>query len=81
MTSNLLKNSSFPIVCIQDPDVSDPEQKKRILDGKECWTEDGKYINSSDNSTGIDINGMNKDAGIAHITRWLESKKLGYSKS
>jgi len=71
---------NLPIVCIQDPDVSDPQQKKRIIDGLECWTEDGKYINSSDRSTGIDINGLNKDTGIAHITRWLESKNLGSAK-
>ncbi|MCX6321582.1 MAG: leucine--tRNA ligase [Bacteroidia bacterium] len=70
----------LPIACIQDPDVSDSEQKKRILEGKECWTEDGKYINSSNKSTGIDINGMNKDAGIAHITKWLETKNLGTAK-
>ncbi len=71
---------NLPIVCIQDPDVADPEQKKRILNGKECWTEDGIYINSTDTSTGIDINGLNKESGIAKITRWLESKKLGKSK-
>ena len=47
---------------------------------EECWTEDGKYINSSDQSTGIDINGLNKEAGIAHITKWLEAKKLGTAK-
>ena len=72
---------NLPIVCIQDPDVTDPDQKKRIIAGKECWTEDGKYINSSDKSTGIDINGLNKEAGIAKITRWLESKNLGKCKS
>jgi len=71
---------NLPIVCIQDPDVSDHEQKNRIINGKECWTEDGKYINSSDVSNDIDINGMNKDAGIAYITSWLESKKLGTAK-
>jgi len=70
----------LPIVCIQDPAVNDPEQRQRILNGDECWTEDGKYINSSDASTGLDINGMNKEAGIAHITGWLESKKLGVAK-
>jgi leucyl-tRNA synthetase len=74
------KKFHLPIVCIQDPDVSDPEQKKSILEGNECWTEDGKYINSSDKSTGIDINGLNKDAGITKITRWLESENLGTSK-
>jgi len=71
---------NLPIVCIQDPDVKDPDQKKKILDGNECWTEDGKYINSSDMSTGIDINGLNKESGIASITRWLESKSLGTAK-
>jgi len=71
---------NLPIVCIQDPDVTDPEQKKRILECNECWTEDGIYINSSDITTGIDINGLNKEAGIAKITRWLESKNLGTSK-
>jgi leucyl-tRNA synthetase len=71
---------SLPIVCIQDPDVSDPDQKKRIIAGKECWTEDGKFINSSDKSTGIDINGLNKEAGIEKIIKWLESKNLGKSK-
>ena len=71
---------NLPIVCIQDPDVAGPEQKKRILGGIECWTEDGKYINSADSITGININGLNKEAGIARITKWLESEKLGVSK-
>jgi leucyl-tRNA synthetase len=70
----------LPILCIQDPDVSDPVQKKRIIAGKECWTEDGKFINSSDKSTGIDINGLNKEAGIEKIIKWLESKNLGKAK-
>jgi leucyl-tRNA synthetase len=71
---------NLPIECIQDPDITDPDQKKRILEGNECWTEDGKYINSSDKSTGIDINGLNKEAGIARITTWLETNNLGTSK-
>jgi leucyl-tRNA synthetase len=70
----------LPILCIQDPDVSDAEQRQRILEGRECWTEDGKYINSSDISTSIDINGLNKEAGISQITKWLESEKLGTAK-
>jgi leucyl-tRNA synthetase len=71
---------SLPIVCIQDPDVQDADQRNRIIKGLECWTEDGKYINSGNNITGIDINGLNKEAGIEKITRWLESKKLGKAK-
>ncbi len=65
------------ILCIQDPDVNDPDQRKRILSGDECWTEDGRYINSSDDTTGIDINGLDKKTGIEKMTAWLEEKKLG----
>jgi leucyl-tRNA synthetase len=71
---------NLPVVCIQDPDVTDVEQKKKIIAGKECWTEDGTYINSSDSLTGIDINGLKKEAGIARITLWLESKGIGKAK-
>jgi leucyl-tRNA synthetase len=71
---------NLPITCIQDPAVSDPDQRKKILAGKECWTEDGVYINSADSSTGIDINGFNKESGIAKITQWLESKNIGKEK-
>ncbi len=71
---------NLPILCIQDPDVQDQGQKKRIIAGKECWTEDGKYINSSDKTTGIDINGLNKEDGISRITAWLESKNIGKAK-
>jgi leucyl-tRNA synthetase len=71
---------NLTVTCIQDPDVNDSEQKKRIIEGKECWTEDGRYINSSDITTGIDINGLNKEAGIARITDWLEKKGLGKAK-
>jgi leucyl-tRNA synthetase len=71
---------NLPVVCIMDPDVKDPEQRTRILEARECWTEDGRYINSSDASTGIDINGMNKETGILHIIKWLESGNLGKAK-
>ncbi len=70
----------LPIVCIQDPDVAETEQRERILAGEECWTEDGKYINSSDKDTGIDINGLNKEAGIAQIISWLGNKGIGKSR-
>lgn len=70
----------LPVSCIQDPDVSDPGQRKRILDGEECWTEDGKYINSSDQVTGIDINGLSKQEGIAKMISWLESGNIGKAK-
>jgi leucyl-tRNA synthetase len=71
---------NLPVLCIQDPDVNDPAQKERIITGNECWTRDGKYINSSDLLTGIDINSLNKEAGIEKITKWLEARNLGRAK-
>ena len=55
-------------------------RKKELLAGKECWTEDGSYISSSDKTTGIDINGLNKEAGIARMIQWLELKDIGKAK-
>ncbi|MBE0676047.1 MAG: leucine--tRNA ligase [Bacteroidales bacterium] len=65
------------IKCIMDPDTPDAELRGRIVAGKECWTEDGRYINSADTGTGIDINGLSKADGIAAITQWLQVKGLG----
>ncbi|HPC99191.1 MAG TPA: leucine--tRNA ligase [Bacteroidales bacterium] len=67
----------LPITCIMDPDTDDPGQRQRVLEGRECWTEDGRYINSSDSSTGIDINGLNKEAGIEKMIKWLEERETG----
>jgi leucyl-tRNA synthetase len=71
---------SLPIVCILDPDTDDQEKRKLILAGKECWTLDGTYINSSDESTGISLDGLSKQAGIEKITSWLESSGTGKAK-
>ncbi len=71
------KKFGLEILCIQDPNVNDADQKERILAGDECWTEDGRYINSSSKSTGIDINGLDKKNGIEKMISWLEEKKLG----
>ena len=68
------------IVCIMDPDTSDQEQRERILEGRECWTADGKYINSSLDSTGIDINGLSKEEGIKKMISWLEAANMGTKK-
>ena len=67
----------IPVICILDPDKADEETRKLILEGKACWTEDGSYINSSNDSTAININGLNKKQGIAKIIAWLEEKGIG----
>ncbi len=71
---------SLPIECIMDPDINDEELRNKVLAGKECWTEDGKYINSSSELTGLDINGLNKENGISKVIAWLEEKKIGTAK-
>ncbi len=65
------------IICILSPAVADPEQKKRIISGKECWSGDGIYINSSNSELEITLDGLNVEEGIATITRWIESRNLG----
>jgi leucyl-tRNA synthetase len=71
------KKFSLQITCILDPDVDDPTQRRDILEGDECWTQDGKYINSADSRTGVNLNGLNKEAGISTMIAWLEEKNLG----
>jgi len=69
------KEFNIPINCILDP--KDVENRKEILAGDACWTEDGEYINSASAETGLDINGLNKTAGIEKTVAWLEEKELG----
>jgi leucyl-tRNA synthetase len=69
----------IPIICILDPKNATEEVRTKVLAGEACWTEDGTYINSSNKSIGIDINGLSKEEGIKTVTSWLESNDLGKS--
>jgi leucyl-tRNA synthetase len=66
---------NIPVVTILDPGEAD--DREEILKGEKCWTEDGTYINSSSDKTGLNINGLNKAAGIARTIEWLESRGFG----
>jgi leucyl-tRNA synthetase len=68
---------NLPIDCIMDPEGAEPGLRNKVLAGKECWTEDGIYINSSDDKRGISINGLNKEQGIKTIVEWLEKMEIG----
>jgi leucyl-tRNA synthetase len=48
-----------------------------VLQGKACWTGDGRYVNSASQETGLDINGLSKEEGIASTIQWLERNGLG----
>jgi leucyl-tRNA synthetase len=69
------KEFNIPIVCILDP--KEVEGREEILAGNKCWTEDGEYINSSSEETGLNINELNKEAGIKKTIEWLEERGLG----
>jgi len=68
---------SLPIPCILDPDTDDQELRSQVLKGKACWTGDGVYVNSASEDTGLDINGLSKEQGIANTIQWLEENTLG----
>ena len=67
----------IPIKCILDPKNADNDIREKVLKGEDCWTEDGEYINSSNDKTGLDINGMNKEQGIKTVNSWLEKNDIG----
>ncbi len=65
------------IPCILDPDTDDKALRDEVLKGQACWTGDGKYINSASEETGLDINGLTKEEGIARTIEWLQQNELG----
>ncbi len=67
----------IPIVCILDPKEAAGEDRELVVAGEKCWTDDGTYINSANETTGININGLNKEEGINTVVTWLEEKGLG----
>ncbi len=68
---------NLPIDCIMDPKGADESLREKVLKGKACWTEDGVYINSASNETGLTINGLNKEQGIQKIINWLQERHIG----
>lgn len=73
------KEFNLPIVCILDP--KNAEDREEILAGNKCWTEDGEYINSASEKTGLNINGLNKENGITKTIEWLEAQNIGKATS
>lgn len=68
---------SLPIPCILDPDTDDKAMREQVLQGKACWTGDGRYVNSASEETGLDINRLSKEEGIARTIEWLGQNELG----
>ena len=68
------------IKCIISPDKKEAKSEgadvDKILEGKECWTGNGKMVHSS-NSDGLDINGLEVKDSKRKTIDWLESKNIG----
>lgn len=74
----------LPIKCVYDPDLKEIEAEpdknvnqihNEILQGKRCWTKDGKVINSENNT--LFLNGLKTEAAKDKIIFWLEENKKG----
>ena len=75
---------NIPIHCVISPDEKSAHEKgicvQEVLDGKACWTLDGKAVSSS-NEEGLDINGLGVDEAKAKTIKWLEDKGIGSGKT
>ncbi len=71
------KTFDIPVVCILDPKGADEETRAKVLAGDAFWTNDGVYMASASEETGLDINGFSKEEGIAKTIAWLTDKNLG----
>lgn len=71
------KKFNIDIDPILDPIKESDDIRNKVMASEICWTEDGAYVNSSCNETGININGLSKKEGIITVTEWLEKNNLG----
>jgi leucyl-tRNA synthetase len=74
------KKFNIPVICILEPVSGDEALRKQVLEGNVCWTEDGAYINSASDYTGLNINGLNKEKGIQTVIDWLVKTGRGEGK-
>jgi leucyl-tRNA synthetase len=59
----------LPILPVYDPGPC--EEREDVLHGRKCWMKDGTVIHSSF------LNGLNMDAAIEAMIRWLEENSKG----
>jgi leucyl-tRNA synthetase len=74
----------LPVVCVYDPDLSvlpednllSPAQvREAVLQGKMCWTKEGRAIHSSNDT--LSLNGLNIEAAKEKMILWLEQQGKG----
>ena len=71
---------NIPIKCIINPHATECEaagmRVEDVLDGKACWTGNGRMIDSA-NDRGLDINGMEVADSKKRTIEWLEEQGIG----
>ena len=70
----------IPIQCIIEPDKKELKaaniELQEVLDGKKCWTGNGKLINSA-NDEGLILNNLEVSKAKQTTAEWLKKNKLG----
>ncbi len=70
----------LPIMCIIEPNAKDAAAEgvdvAAVLAGQECWTGNGKMINSA-NHDGLNINGLEVRESKAKTIEWLAARGIG----
>ena len=74
------KTFGLPIKCIIEPDAKEAAELgtdvAAVLRGEECWTGEGKLINSA-NDEGLELNGLTVKDSKPAATEWLAKRGQG----
>lgn len=65
----------IPVIPIYDPETEDTEIRRKVLEGKLCWTGEGRSIHSANEE--VSINGKTPADAKRAMVEWLEKKGLG----
>lgn len=66
----------LPVPPIFAPDTGDSQADEEVEQGRRCWTEPARYINSS-NEEGLDLSELSMPEAKSTVINWLEERGLG----
>ncbi len=69
----------IPVPAIFSPDSGDAELDEKVRRGKACWTDEAKFINSS-NDQGLDLSSFDIAAAKRAVIDWLGKRNIGEAK-
>ena len=65
----------LPVIAVYDPESDDPEVRRTVIEGKRCWTGEGKATHGK--SECLDINGLSMEEAKERVTKWLVKNGRG----